>query len=246
MNRFLAGQTGAHAAGLAAFDPREVEPYEARPVQPIDAALAWKEALAATAHYQGALDPETPAPPHWPQLVSSHEPVVALAFCIGNFPQLVRDFHQVLQSRDLKALAPMAGRPVAAPQLLSWAQEIAAKKQFPGLLVALGALRLAKRFEEADSLIASVDGAVAVAWRPAWDNEKAALAWHRGETAAARELWSRQLKTLPVRFNLAMAELFLGNAKAARTALADIVQELPDASGWHHLARLYLTLAEMR
>jgi hypothetical protein len=247
MARFVAGQAGAHAAGLASFEPGEVMPYEAGPVQPIDAKLAWHEALAATAHYPSALDSaQTPAPPHWPQLVSSHEPVVALAFCVGNFPQLVRNFHQILQSTELSKLRPAGGRPVAVPVLVSWAHQSAAGKEFPAALLALGALRLAKQFEEADQLVAALDGAVPGTWRAAWDNEKAALAWHRGAYAEARELWRRQPASLPVRFNLAMADLFSGSAADAHAALTGVVAELPEASAWHHLARLYLTLAAMR
>jgi len=247
MSRFLSGQFDAHAAGLAAFDPAEVTPYEAGPVQPIDPRAAWQEALAATAHYPSTLDStKTQPPPHWPQLVGAHEPVVALALCVGNFPQLVRNFHQILQNTDLRQLCPSAGRPVAAPALTTWAHETAATGRFPAALVSLAALRLAKQFDEADKLIAAADATVPAEWRDAWENEKAALAWHRGDCAKARDLWQRQPASLPVRFNRAMAELFLGDKAAARTALAKVVAELPETSAWHHLARLYSALAERR
>src|SRR5947207_978075 len=96
---FLNRQAEAQAAGLTAFDPAaEVPPYEAGPVQPIDARLAWEEAIAVAAYYRPGLESKTwQAPPHWPTLVAAHEPMVALAFCLGNFPQLVRNFHLILQ-----------------------------------------------------------------------------------------------------------------------------------------------------
>jgi hypothetical protein len=50
---------------------------------------------------------------------------------------------------------------------------------------------------------------------------------------------------LPVRFNLGMADLFLGKTKSARKTLEAVTAELPKTSAWHHLARLYLALAEM-
>lgn len=247
MARFLSGQAQAHAGGLAAFDAAEVTPYEAGPVQPVDAAAAWGEALVAVAQGRTAIDAAKMSPPlHWPQLVAGHEPVVALAFCAGNFPQLVRNFHQILQTEDLTKLCPVSGRPTPAPQLAEWAQHIATKKQFPAALVALGALRLAKQFDEAGLVIAALASAVPAEWRGAWDNETAALAWHRGACTQARDLWRKQAPSLAVRFNLAMAELFLGNANAAQAALARVVGELPETTAWHHLARLYLTLAEMR
>lgn len=246
MGRFLAGQAGAHAAGLAAFDPAEVMPYEAGPVQPIDPQPAWREATAALQQQAKVDESKLTAPPHWPQLVAGHEPVVALALCAGNFPQLVRNFHQLVQSANLTALRPSAGRPTPAPQLLAWADEVAKEKRFPAALVALGALRLAKQFDAADRLVQSLEADVPSPWRAAWDNERAALAWHRGDAKQALDLWRRQGASLPVRFNRAMAELFTGDAAAARPHLAEIVAQLPETSAWHHLARLYLTLAQMR
>jgi hypothetical protein len=49
-----------------------------------------------------------------------------------------------------------------------------------------------------------------------------------------------------VLFNRGMAALFLGESADARAALSRAVALLPESSAWHHLARLYLTLAEAR
>src|SRR6266446_8454240 len=136
--RYLNRQAGAHASGLATFDASEVTPYEAGPVQPIDPKPAWDEALSALSHGQPAEGRKLSAPPHWPQLVGSHEPVVALAWCVGNFPQLVRNFQQILHQANLTDLRPSGGRPVTAPALDDWAQQIIAKKKFPEGLLALG------------------------------------------------------------------------------------------------------------
>ena len=43
-----------------------------------------------------------------------------------------------------------------------------------------------------------------------------------------------------------MAALFLDQTAEARTALLQAVAQLPEDSGWHHLGKLYLALAEMR
>jgi tetratricopeptide (TPR) repeat protein len=243
MARYLNRQAGAHASGLATFDASEVTPYEAGPVQPIDPKPAWEEALTALAQSHPSEARKLNAPPHWPQLVGNHEPVVALAWCVGNFPQLVRNFQQILHHTKLAELRPSGGRPVSAPALDDWATRIIAKKKFPESILALGALRLAKQFEQADALIAELDKDVPATWRAAWTNEQAGLAWHRGDAEAARRLWNAAEATLPVRFNRAMAELFLGNAAVARTLLQDVIPHIPEISAWHHLARLYLTLA---
>src|SRR5438046_5281620 len=88
--RYLEKQADAQALGIATFDG-EVMPYEVGPVQPLDAKLAWDEALAVLAFY-GAPAQRRQAPPHWSHLVANHESIVAVAFAAGNFPQLMRNF----------------------------------------------------------------------------------------------------------------------------------------------------------
>jgi tetratricopeptide (TPR) repeat protein len=248
--RFLSKQASAHVDGLAHFDATaEVQPFEAGPVQPIDAKLAWDEALAALRYFHSSQThtrgQETwQAPPHWPNLVAAHEPVLALVFCVGNFPQLVRNFHMILETANLDDWKPTSPRPVSAPALEEWAKEVALKKQFPQALLTLGALRLAKQLPAATALVRSLDAAVPQEWRGAWDNEKAALLWQRGQTREARDLWHRLEPTVPVLFNRGMSDLFLGNAAAARPSLEKVVQQLPESSAWHHLAKLYLLLGE--
>lgn len=240
---YLKTRAGAHAAGLADFDAdAEVTPYEAGPVQPVDAKLAWVESLVVTGYYVSHVDSRLwQAPPHWPTLVASHEPVVALACALGNFPQLVRHFHALVQTPDLARLRPTAGRPATAPALHDWVRTI---DQFPQLLLALGTLRLARQFDEADRILRAWDNAVPAEWQTAWNNEKAALAWHRGRHEEARTLWHKTDSTVPVLFNRGMADLFLGQPETARTSLTQAVAALPEDGAWHHLGQLYLTLAQ--
>src|SRR5581483_6735080 len=177
-------------------------------------------------------------------LVSAHEPVVALAFCVGNFPQLLRNFHMILHKANLADLRPVAGRAVSAPALLEWAEAAAQKKEFPTLLLAVAALRLAKQYDKAAEFTAAHDAAVPAPYRAAWDNEKAALAWHRGHADEARKLWHTLPDSVPVLFNRGMADLFLGHTASARESLSQAVAQLSEDSAWHHLGRLYLTLAK--
>ena len=245
---YLRRQQEAHAAGLAAPDlGGEVVPYEAGPVQPIDARTAWDEATAAVR----LLAPSQPAkgwqpPPDWPGLVSGQEPAAALALALGNFPQLVRDLHLLLRAERPPDLRPAAVRPTCAPGLLDWAGKVSAKRQYPQTLLAVGALRLARLFDRAAEVGAARDGDVPGEWRPAWDNEKAALAWHRGGAEAARALWLGQPASVPVLFNRGMSALFLGLPGEARPSLKEAAARIPETSAWHHLAQLYLSLAEMR
>jgi tetratricopeptide (TPR) repeat protein len=244
--RYLEKQADACAVGAAA-GVDEVTPYEAGPVQPIDPKLAWDESLTIfTLTGQTAETRGWKAPPQWSSLVAGHEPVVALALCAANFPQLVRNFHMILQNADLTALKPQAGRPVAAPELAGWAEQVADRQQPAQVLLALGALRLAKQLEAAEQYARKHDGAIPPAWRGAWENEKAALLWHGGKAEEARAAWQKLEPTVPVLFNRGMAELFLGDVASAREHLAAAVARLPESSAWHHLGRLYLTLAQDR
>jgi tetratricopeptide (TPR) repeat protein len=241
--RYLEKQADACAVG-ATVSPDEVTAYEAGPVQPIDPKLAWDEACAVFGLGGAACDTHGwQAPPAWSSLVAGHEPVLALALCAANFPQLVRNFHMVLQTADLTTCQPQAGRPVPAPELLAWADDVAGRKQFPQVLLALGTLRLAKQLDAAETYARKHDTAVPAAWRAAWENEKAALAWHAGRPEAALAAWRQLEPTVPVLFNRGMAELFLGKADTASAHLAAAVAQLPESSAWHHLGRLYLTLA---
>src|SRR5438309_1772027 len=102
---YLQKQAEAQAVGIATFDA-EVTPYEVGPVQPLDAKLAWDEALAVLPFYTSMPSQRRQAPPHWSHLVAGHESIVAIAFCAGNFPQLMRNFHAILAQPNLAEFCP--------------------------------------------------------------------------------------------------------------------------------------------
>jgi hypothetical protein len=240
--RYLERQAAAHGDGLAAAEVGEVVPYEVGPVQPIEARPAWEEAIAVARFYGPGETRSLQAPPQWSQLVAAHEPETALPFCLGNFPQLVRNFQALTQAKDLADLRPTAGRPVQVATLLDWARKAAGSNQFSRVVTALGALRLAKHFDAADELIKAHDASVPPAWRAAWGNEKAALAWQRGRFEEARAQWQALPESVPVLFNRGMAALFCGRPAEARAALTQAVAQLPDTGAWHHLGQLYLSM----
>jgi hypothetical protein len=247
LTQYLERQQTAHASGLVLPEVAgEVELYDAGPAQAVEPRLAWDEAGAVLQHFQTAPARSGKTPPEWPLLVASHEPVAALAFAAGNFPQLVRDLHALLHAADRKALRPSASRPLVVPALLDWARATLGQQQFPQSLLAVGALRLAKQFDLAAELVAQQKDGVPLEWRAAWANEEAALAWHRGRSEEAATLWQAQEASVPVLFNRGMAALFLDQPGAARTALRQATEQLPESGAWHHLGRLYLGLAEMR
>lgn len=248
MARYLERQTSAHAAGVGLADVTgDVVPHEAVPAQPVDPRVAWSDAVAVLPFFPQATPTRPlPAPPDWPAVVASREPAVALAFCAGNFPQLVRNLQPLLQAAELTALRSPSERPLPVASLLEWAAQTAGKRQFPQALLALGALRLAGHADRAAELMQKHTKEVPAEWRAAWANEEAALAWHRGRADEAVALWQQQPESVPVLFNRGMAALFTGKPVDARTSLSRAVEQVPEASAWHHLGRLYLALAEMR
>jgi hypothetical protein len=243
---YLQRQADAHAQGLGVQTSGEVVPYDAGPVQPIEPRQAWASAVAAAELLVPEGQAKTwKAPPCWATLVAGHEPTVSLSFAVGNFPQLIRDLHPLLQATDLTQFRPANTRPLTVPGLAEWATEVA-QKRTPQMVLAVGALRLAHWFDEAEKLLQEHDTGVPASWQPAWANEKAALAWQRGQGDEARRLWQSQPASVPVLFNRGMAALFLGATTEARAPLAQAVAQLPADDPWHHLGRLYMALADIR
>src|SRR4051794_21079016 len=80
---YLTKQIDAHAAGVGHAEVAgDATPFEATPIQPIDPALAWKDATAAAKLAGARLTFD--APPDWPSLVGRQGSAVALALSLGN------------------------------------------------------------------------------------------------------------------------------------------------------------------
>src|SRR5262245_26483828 len=223
MARFLGRQSAAHAAGLAAADRGDVEPYEAVPVQAVDPRQAWDEATAVLAQFGGSAKAGK-APIDWPGLVAAQPSHTGLAFAAGNFPQMVRDLGPLYRAaEDLADVAIPDGPPVAL--------EAGSTVEFPQALLTLGSLRLARQWEAAQKFAKTP---APTKWAAAWGNEAAALLWHRGNKAEALRRWQALPESVPVLFNRGMATLFTGHSAEARIDLRRAVELIPESSGWHH------------
>jgi tetratricopeptide (TPR) repeat protein len=240
---YLQRQTAAQGQGLGFADVSgEVVPHEAVPLQPADPQQAWKEALAVAPYLAGKTKIQWQVPPDWPTLVATQEPAVDLAFCLGNFPQMVRMLQPLLTlSGPVQPTSPVP-RPLPVPGLTEWTKKV---RTFPEILLAAGVLRLARHFDEAADLLQQAGEAEAQlsALRA---NEEAALLWHQGRHAEALTAWQSQDATAPVLFNRGMAAIFMGQFADAQEALGEAVKLLPETSAWHHLGHMYLALAQAR
>jgi hypothetical protein len=248
MAGYLERQTANQRAGLCLTDNTgETVPFEAVPAQPVDPRLAWDGALAAIRCFK----PSTPlpvalVPPDWPFVVAGQDAVAGLAFAVGNFPQLVRSLQSLLQAPALSALQPAAPPAAKLPALEEWAARVTQKRSFPDALLALGVLRLARQLDQATELMQRLSTHVPADWRAAWANEEAACAWHKGHVEEAAALWESQPVSAPVLFNRGMAALFRDKPAEAGRLLSRAVNQLAEDNAWHHLARFYMALVQIR
>src|SRR5262245_16294902 len=97
--QYVSGQAVRFRAGGAAPElGGEVLLHDAGPAQAAEPRLAWDEALAAlkfAGKHAQAPAGLTPVP-EWKGLVAAQEPALDLAFCVGNFPQMVRNLNLLL------------------------------------------------------------------------------------------------------------------------------------------------------
>lgn len=243
LNRYLDRQISAQADGLGFADlgpAGDAFPHDTTPIQPVDPALAWKDATAV-ADLLAVGKHTWKVPTDWPAVVMQQEPAIALSFSLGNYPQLVRNLQPLLSGEPLAWRARLSERePMRLPNLVAWARGVQGESQ---RLLAAGVMRMLHQFEVAAELLLAE---VSPELKLLRDNELAALAWQQGRAEKALALWQQMPDSPAVRFNRGMAKLFAGLHGEAIAELTAAVAALPETSAWHHLASLYLTMAEMR
>jgi len=237
--RFLATRSDAAAAAVEPASG-EVEPHEVAAGFRVDPRAAWTDAVAS-------LHPAA-IPADWSSFVNLPAPAFAVALAVGNFPQRVKDLHPLLARFDTRQLRPTTeSSPVpGCTTLRSWVEREAKKGTAESLLLAAGLARVLGDFDRAERLLTEAENPCAGSMRATWENERAALLWHRGRCDEALAAWSAMADSPTVWFNRGMALLFTGKSKEARTALTNATQGIPEASGWNSLARLYLAVAEIQ
>lgn len=240
MARFLAcRQADPDAVGV----PGDVEAFEAVPAQAVDPRQAWAGACESIAD-MADIKKLNKLPTGWVTLVAGVESYTGLPMAAGNFPQLVRDLLPLVKATSMNATLKSNGAVADVGGLSSWVESCEQSNDPAKWLLAVGLLRLAKRFDEAEKALQSKSSTKE--WKTAFANEEAALEWQRGNHDAARKLWSKLPETAATQFNRGMAELFSDNVNAAVPHLKAAVAKLPESSAWHHLGLLYLALAQSR
>jgi hypothetical protein len=204
----------------------------------VDPHAAWAEVHhAAKLIGMGSFPKELPSA--WANHVFNRPTPVALPMCLGAFPQQVSDVARLILVVELgtehmprcqNALTESQTKSLQASALISDTQR----------LLAVGVARLAGAYTTADALLQET----ACCWQTA--NELAANAWLAGRLEDAAAIWATLPENPVVMFNRGMADLILGRTETAIPALRTAIAGIDEHSGWHHLAQLYLTLAENR
>src|SRR5262245_35177073 len=237
MVRFLATRSDAAAAAVETGES-EGEPHEVAAGFRVDPRAAWLDATTALITGGNASAPvvHTPVvqPTEWASLVAQPAAAFAVPMAAGHFPQRVKDLHPLLAKFNPAELRPSGNQP-ATPGFAGLRNWIT-KNGSANPLVAAGVARTLGDFDTAEKLLAT-NGT---------DNEKAALAWQKGQCAEALAAWDAMPESPAVLFNRGMARLFMGQAAEARVSLGRAIDAIPESSGWHALARLHLAVAEIR
>lgn len=243
MVRFLASRSDA--AHGPAVEPAggEVEPFEVAAGFRVDPRAAWTDATDALP----ARPEQSKVPTEWAALVGQPAAAFAVAHAAGNFPQRVKDLQPLLARFDPAELRPSGSQPPSPglSGLRTWIIRETKKNQPVPALLAAGVARAIGESDWAEELLTAAEPLCSGEARAAWENEHAALLWHRGRCEDALAAWAALPESSAVLFNRGMALLFLGRLTEARAALTRAVEVIPEVSGWNALARLYLAIAEI-
>lgn len=211
------------------------EPYEVSASFRPEPRMAWNEArfglTLADTHQSTS---EMAMPNDWNTLVQRRDTIAAVACCVGNFPQLLQDIGPLMSVDDLTMFRPdVPGLPTSEPKLTGTPTE---------RIVRAALARLEGDFDAAQTWLDSIDDDTMTSLIA---NERAAVAWHRGDWDTAIAIWNDLPESPMIAFNRGMAALFSGNVTGAIASLGIAVDGLPAESGWQHLANLYLALARI-
>ncbi|MEZ6142689.1 MAG: hypothetical protein R3B84_19175 [Zavarzinella sp.] len=245
MSGFLNRQDDAALLAAAADAIGDVEPHEVTAGFRTEPRLAWNEATSI-ATLAGQTTEAVSPPSQWGDLVARQAPAYALPMAYGNYPQRVSDLSQLVQAKDLQKLLSTTTQQDASAPLHQWTEKYLSNGKTPESLVAVGMLRAAGDLQATEKALELLQGKLGTEWSALLQNERATLAWSRGNHAEAIAIWQELKDTVFGRFNLGMAMLFTHQIAEAIVLLKGALKDLPEQSGWYHLAQLYVSLAEMK
>lgn len=223
----------------------EVDLYDGQEPRQVDPSLAWQSAHEVLSQFPDLEVTDLPAPPEgWRERVQAAEPLLAVPFCVGNYPQRLGSVHELLRLGLPSTNGMGEGR--SGNELPSPADARPATGLEPlEALIAAALLRMEAHWDRA-AMSLELPALQSGPWTAVAANERAALAWHRGDFENAAQLWDQQPPSPPVLFNRGMAALFCNQSAKAQVSLNLAATQLRKESTWFHLCQLYLVLTDLR
>jgi tetratricopeptide (TPR) repeat protein len=230
------------AASLALVEPRQA-------LQDATTAATWLLDKVSAAAFRSLQ-----MPPGWALLVRNQEALCAIPFCLGYYPQMLRDVGPLLAGNARAALLAAPNQSAAMTDVVAWAEAKLRAGRWAESLFAVAVLRSWGQHDAARKFFGAVAQFVPASWDVLVQNEKAALSWSAGDRQGAANLWAEvasqktgasRAASTPVLFNRGLAALVAEQFEEARKFLSQAVESLPDGSAWHHLGRVYVSLASV-
>ncbi|OWK34715.1 hypothetical protein [Fimbriiglobus ruber] len=246
MNRYLANKSATSGMDLSS-DGTEVEPHEVAGGFRASAKTTWDEATAVFKVF--GVEPEKlAAPPEWSSFVAMETAAVAVPFAAGVFPQRLRHVPALIGAADLTSFRPSAGAEQVSgfSSLRGWVRKTLRGRSATGLIVASGIAAALGDWTDAEAALTAAEPLCTGAWRGVWENQRAALLWLRGRSEEAGRVWAEHDSPSATAFNRGLTALFSAQTTGAADQFQTATADLPDSSGWCHLAKLYQSLAHAR
>lgn len=234
--RFLASKSIASDDGGMA----EVMPHEVITSFRADAATTWVDAKSPFSLF-GVSIPAMPMPPEWPPFVSQLRDVTVIPFCLGAVPQRMRELSSVTPKLTETKTVVVSGN---FPNLMKWVEARRNAGTVGEFLIAAAVLRAMGEFELAENQLNAAESLCTGAFADVLANERAALAWYRGDIAMAASMWNAMGESPVVLFNRGVCEWMLGRPASASKLFDRAAGSIPDRSSWSHLAAFYASLCE--
>lgn len=216
----------------------EVVPHEVLGSFRSTASSTWTDAFLAF-RVHGVTPERVETPPEWNELMAAENRVVALPLMAGVIPQWVRDLSRLMNIEQPATTWPQM---TGFAQLRGWVRSALRSRSATLLLLASGVAARLGDWDDAFEALRLAEPLCSGAWADVLADQKAALTWLHNPTENLR--FTSQ--SVVAGFNLGLQALTAGDTTLAQSSFRSAIDELPEASGWTHLAALYLSLAESR
>ena len=215
-----------------------MEPYEVQGAFRPDARQTWRDATSVMELF-GLKSETLTIAPEWDSFTDLERTLPLLPIGFGLFPQ------RVSATIDWNGSLSNATTPVPGfSRLRQWLNDSISHENPKRLLIASGIAATLGDTERAVQLIQAAQPHCDAGWQPVWRNQKDAVAFLTG--TASDGLFPQERSDPLTQFNRGVLALHDDNPTMAHSEFESATSIMPETSSWHHLAKLYQSVAEMR